>query len=106
MRLVAIGCTSRGRRSGRQFSSSAPSSDGVLRSLTNELELPAELLAEIYAKRWTIELFFRVFKQLLGCKHLLSSKQEGVELQIDSAMIACMLICCTPAAKSPGEPLK
>jgi hypothetical protein len=33
-----------------------------------------------------------MFKQLLGCKHLLSTKQEGVEIQIDSAIIACMLI--------------
>ena len=95
VRLICVKCsphTSRGCRSGRQFSSSAPSSDGVLRILTNDLQTPAELIGEIYAKRWTIELFFRMFKQLLGCKHLLSTKQDGVEIQIYSAIIACMLI--------------
>jgi IS4 transposase len=95
VRIICVKCsphTSRGRRSGRKLSSSAPNSDGILRILTNDLELPAELIAEIYAKRWVIELFFRMFKQLLGCKHLLSTKQEGVEIQIYSAIIACMLI--------------
>ena len=33
-----------------------------------------------------------MFKHFLGCRHLLSTKQEGVELQIYSAIIACMLI--------------
>jgi hypothetical protein len=33
-----------------------------------------------------------MFKHLLGCRHLLSTKQEGVELQVYSAIIACMLI--------------
>lgn len=95
VRLICVRCTphtSRGRRAGRRLSSSAPSSDGVLRLLTNDLELPAELVAQIYAQRWTIELFFRMFKQLLGCRHLLSTKQEGVEIQVYSAIIACMLI--------------
>lgn len=95
IRLICIACsphTSRGRRSGRQFSSSAPSSDGVLRILTNDLSISAELLASIYAMRWQIELFFRMLKQLLGCRHLLSTKQSGVEIQIYCAIIACMLI--------------
>ena len=95
VRMVSVRCTphtSRGRRSGRKLSSSAPSSDGVLRVLTNDLELPAELIAKIYAHRWQIELFFRMFKQLLGCRHLLSTKPAGVEIQIYCAIIACMLI--------------
>jgi IS4 transposase len=95
VRLICVRCsphTSRGRRAGRSYSSSAPSSDGVLRVLTNEMEIPAELIAQIYAQRWTIELFFRMFKQLLGCRHLLSTKQEGVEIQVYCAIIACMLI--------------
>jgi hypothetical protein len=40
----------------------------------------------------TIELFFRMFKQLLGCRHLLSAKQNGVEIQACCASIACLLI--------------
>jgi hypothetical protein len=33
-----------------------------------------------------------MFKQMLGCRHLLSTKQEGVEIQMYCAIIACMLI--------------
>jgi IS4 transposase len=47
-----------------------PTCDGVLRLVTNRLDLPAELIAEIYRLRWVIEMFFRTFKQLLGCGHL------------------------------------
>jgi IS4 transposase len=64
----------------------------VLRLGTNRLDLPAELIAEIYRLRWIIEMFFRTFKQLLGCRHLLSNKQNGVEIQAYCAMIVCMLI--------------
>ncbi len=40
----------------------------------------------------TSEMFFRTFKQLLGCRHLLSDKHNGVEIQASWAMIVCMLI--------------
>ena len=33
-----------------------------------------------------------MFKQLLGCRHLLSTKQNGVEIQTYMAIIACLLI--------------
>ena len=65
---------------------------GVLRLVTNRLDLPAELIAEIYRLRWIIEMFFRMFKQLLGCGHLFSCDHNGVEIQASFAMIVCMLI--------------
>jgi hypothetical protein len=95
IRLVCVSCsahTSRGRRRGRNFSSTGPSSDGVLRIVTDMIDIPAEIIAELYLLRWTIEIFFRMFKQLLGCRHLLSTKQNGVEIQVYAALIACMLI--------------
>jgi hypothetical protein len=69
-----------------------PRCDGTLRIATSRLDLPADLIAEMYRLRWTIEMFFRTFKQLLGCKHLFSTKHNGVEIQAYCAMIACMLI--------------
>ena len=69
-----------------------PTCDGVLRLVTNRLDLPAELIAEMYRLRWVIEMFFRTFKQLLGCRHLFSGDQNGVEIQAYCAMIVCMLI--------------
>ena len=43
--------------------------------------LPPKLIAEMVRLRWIIEMFFRTFEQLLGCKHLFSDKHNGVELQ-------------------------
>jgi hypothetical protein len=81
--------TSRGKYSG---GSTGPSSDGKLRIATNLLDVPAELISKLYRLRWLIELFFRMFKGLLGCSHLLSTKQNGVEIQAYMAIIACLLI--------------
>lgn len=71
---------------------SGPDCDGYLRIVTNILDVPAEIIAALYSLRWTIELYFRMIKQLLGCRHLLSTKQEGVEIQAYMAIIACILI--------------
>lgn len=81
--------TSRGKYRG---GSTGPSSDGKLRIATNLLDVPAELISKIYRLRWLIELFFRMFKGLFGCRHLLSTKQNGVEIQAYMAIIACLLI--------------
>jgi len=93
VRLVTVSAsehTSRGNSA--TGSSTGPSCDGKLRLATDLLDIPAELIAEAYRLRWLIELFFRMFKQLLGCRHLLSTKQNGVEIQTYMAIIACLLI--------------
>jgi Transposase DDE domain len=60
--------------------------------LTNKIDLPAELVALGYRYRWTVELFFRWLKCVLGCKQLLTTSQNGVALQIYTALIASLLI--------------
>ncbi|MEP0431503.1 IS4 family transposase [Rhodopirellula bahusiensis] len=69
-----------------------PSSDGYLRIVTNNLEVPAEIIAALYELRWTIELYFRIIKQLLGCRHLLSHNPAGATIQMYMAIIACIMI--------------
>ena len=59
---------------------------------TDRLDLPADVIALIYKCRWQIEIFFRFFKHILGCRHLLSYCDNGIELQIYAAIIACLLI--------------
>ena len=49
--------------------------------------------------RYAIEIFFRFFKQILGCRHLLSHKPEGVLIQVYCAIIACLLINLWTAKK-------
>jgi hypothetical protein len=60
--------------------------------LTSLLDVPAEVIAGMYSLRWTIELFFRWLKHLLACRHLLSTKSEGVTIQIYCALIAALLL--------------
>jgi len=81
--------TERGRRRGGKSKSS---SDGVLRIVTDLIDVPAEVIADIYRHRWTVEIFFRFFKHTLGCRHLLSQNPRGIEIQTYMAIIACMLI--------------
>jgi Transposase DDE domain len=60
--------------------------------VTNRLDLDADLIALAYRYRWTVELFFRWFKCILGCRHLLSHSENGVQLQVYTALIASLLI--------------
>ena len=64
----------------------------ILTLITDKLDLDAELIALAYRFRWQIELFFRWLKCILGCRHLLSTSQNGVELQVYLALIASLLI--------------
>ena len=81
--------TSRGKIGG---GSTGPESDGVLRIGTNLTDVPVEIISLLYRYRWTIEIFFRFFKQILGCRHLYFHSQNGIKLQAYCALIACMLI--------------
>jgi hypothetical protein len=92
IRLVCVKCSPHTSRGTYRGGSSGGSSDGILRIATNLLDVPAEIIALIYSWRWTIEIFFRFFKQILGCRHLLSHKQDGIEMQTYCAIIACLLI--------------
>ena len=64
----------------------------ILTLVTDKLDLEAELIALAYRYRWQIELFFRWLKCVLGCRHLLSTCQNGVEIQVYLALIASLLI--------------
>jgi IS4 transposase len=64
----------------------------VLLLATDKLDLDAELVALGYRFRWAVELFFRWFKCILGCRHLLSTSQNGVTLQLYIGLIASLLI--------------
>jgi hypothetical protein len=92
VRVILVQTTPHKKRGGRKGGTAGPPSDGVLRIATNLLDVPAEVIADIYRHRWTIELFFRFFKHVLGCRHLLSTDPVGIQIQAYSAIIACLLI--------------
>lgn len=64
----------------------------TLTLLTDRLDLDAELVAQAYRHRWTIELFFRWLKSVLGCRHLIAENPNGVLLQMYAALIVSLLI--------------
>ena len=59
---------------------------------TDLVDVEAEVIALAFRYRWTVETFFNFYKHILGCRHLLSHNENGIELQTYSAIIACMLI--------------
>lgn len=63
----------------------------TLQLVTDRMDIPADVIALIYQHRWKVELFFRTFKGLLGCRHLLSESLEGVTIQVYAALIASLL---------------
>jgi len=69
-----------------------PEQSETLAIATDLQDVEADVIALIFRYRWTIEIFFRFYKHILGCRHLLSYNQNGIELQTYSAIIACMLI--------------
>jgi hypothetical protein len=99
LRLVMVRIQPHDKRSNRKGNTGAGPSDGLLRIATNLLDVPAEIIGLIYQHRFTIELFFRFFKHVLGCRHLLSDDRRGIEIQTYCAIIACMLISLTTARK-------
>lgn len=98
MRMIVVRGQSHPKRLTQEQTGSA--SDIVL--ITNLLDEAAELIALIYQYRWTIELFFRLLKQLLGCRHLLSHRGAGVDIQIYCAVLACLMIYLH-TGKKPGK---
>lgn len=99
MRLVVIEAKPHAKRGGRKGKTAGPPVQDLIIIATNLLEAPAEIIALIYQYRWAIEIFFRFFKQILGCRHLLSQRPEGIMIQVYCAIIACMLINLWTGAK-------
>lgn len=78
----------------------------VLRIVTNDLDAPAEEIAELYKQRWQIELFFRWVKQTLRIKHFVGTNENAVRIQIVVALIAFLLLRLAQAAqKAVRRPL-
>lgn len=90
VRLIAIKCTPHVKRA--KTGRGGPEQSDTLLVATDRFDLEADVIALIFKHRWTIEIFFRFFKHVLGCRHLLSYCENGIELQTYAAIIACMLI--------------
>jgi hypothetical protein len=64
----------------------------MLRILSNDLDAPAQEIADLYKLRWQIELFFRLMKQTLKITHFIGRSENAVRIQIAVALIAFVLM--------------
>jgi DDE family transposase/uncharacterized protein DUF4372 len=64
----------------------------VLRIFTNDLTASAQEIADLYKRRWAIELFFRWVKQTLKIGHFFGTSENAVRIQIAVALIAFLLL--------------
>ena len=64
----------------------------VLRLVSNDLQAPAQEIAELYKTRWQIELFFRWVKQTLKIRRFLGTSLNAIRAQIAAALIAYLLL--------------
>ena len=64
----------------------------VLRILSNDLDASAEEVADLYRRRWAIELFFRWIKQTLKISRFIGTSENAVRVQIAIALIAFLLL--------------
>jgi Transposase DDE domain len=64
----------------------------TLRLLTNDLDAPAQEIADLYKRRGQIELFFRLMKQTLRITKFVGRSENAVRFQIAVALIAFLLL--------------
>jgi IS4 transposase len=78
-----------------------------LRIVTNDLDAPAEEIADLYKQRWQIELFFRWVKQTLRIRHFIGVSENAVRIQIAIALIAFLILrMAQMAQKAVHSPLE
>jgi hypothetical protein len=64
----------------------------VIDIITNQLDWTARTIADLYKKRWDIELFFKAMKQNLQIKTFIGTSENAVKSQIFVALISYLLL--------------
>lgn len=71
-----------------------------LRILSNDLDASAAEIAELYKRRWEIELFFRWIKQTLKITRFIGTSENAVRIQVTVALIAFLLLRLAQATQN------
>lgn len=64
----------------------------ILVFLTNNFELPAKTIADLYKQRWQVELFFKWIKQNLRIKTFYGTSENAVKTQIWIAVSVYLMV--------------
>jgi transposase len=76
----------------RRVSYRDPETGKALVFLTNNFELPALTIAQLYKSRWRVELFFKWIKQNLRIKHFFGTSDNAVKTQVWIAVCVYVLV--------------
>lgn len=76
----------------RRVSYRDPEDGKVLVFLTNNFDLPAIVIAQLYKLRWRVELFFKWIKQNLRIKHFFGTSDNAVRTQVWIAICVYVLV--------------
>jgi len=76
----------------RRISYRDPETDKALVFLSNNFDLPALTIAQLYKSRWRVELFFKWVKQNLRIKHFFGTSDNAVKTQVWIAICAYVLV--------------
>jgi IS4 transposase len=69
-----------------------PDENKVIEIISNQLDWTARTIADLYKKRWDIELFFKAIKQNLQIKTFVGTSENAVKLQIYIALTTYLLL--------------
>jgi IS4 transposase len=69
-----------------------PESGKALVFLSNNFDLPALTIAQLYKCRWRVELFFKWVKQNLRIKHFFGTSDNAVKTQVWIAICVYVLV--------------
>jgi hypothetical protein len=76
----------------RRVSYRDPKDGRALVFLTNNFDLPALIIAQLYKSRWGVELFFKWIKQNLRIKHFFGTTDNAVKTQVWIAICVYVLV--------------
>jgi IS4 transposase len=76
----------------RRVSYRDPEDGKMLVFLTNNFDLPALVIAQLYKLRWRVELFYKWIKQNLRIKHFFGTSDNAVKTQVWIAVCVYVLV--------------
>lgn len=80
----------------------------LVTNITKKCDLSDAQAAEIYRRRWGIEVFFRTFKQTFGCTKLRSNSSGNALMELDWSLLGLWIIClygqCVQQASGKSPP--
>jgi len=89
---ILLGYKGGNRVLGRIIQYKSPVTGEIYEFLTNNMKMSALTIAELYRKRWQIELLFKRMKQNYPLKYFLGDSENAIKLQIWCSLIADLIL--------------